>query len=131
MKETNIIQADDSYTYLYPAADLSHEDMLGCVWDILKDDDISSHGVILFLRNHYTPMEIPVLPSRDTFVSRYRSLDLSCITAIMEYHGDPIMITYRVDDHTLAVVIPAAFRETIDDLEKNVIPDVLDHNPKN
>ncbi len=131
MKKASIIQTDDSYTYLYPARGLSHADMLGCVYDILTDDDISSHGVILFLRNHYHPMEIPVLPLRDTFISRYSGMDLSCITAIMEYHGDPIMITYRVEDQTLAVVIPEAFKETIDDLEKNVIPDVLDHNPGN
>ena len=40
-----------------------------------------------------------------------------------------MMLTYRPSVGTLSVILPTEFRDTITDVEKNVIPDAIDENP--
>ena len=57
---------------------LSKAEMPGFVWDILHDDDVESHRVILTCPGvngpwSGNPIAIPVLPDRETFIDAYRS----------------------------------------------------------
>ncbi len=125
----------NSITYTYPVADLSKEDMLGYIWDILADDDVTQHGVILTSpagsQEEWSglPFEIPDIPIKEVFVESYRKVPLSCATAILEYHGQPMMISYRPNEDTISVILPEEFKDTITDVEMNVIPDAIDHTP--
>lgn len=121
-------------TYTYHVASLDKKEMLGYLVDILEDDDITSHGVIVTNPNKETdwdglPIEIPVLPERETFLQQYSTLDFTGMTAIMEYHGMTIMLSYRPKKKTIAVIIPVESEVSIEEIEKNVIPDAIDHNP--
>lgn len=120
--------------YVYEIQMFTKEEMLGFVWDILNDDDVKSHGVILTCPGTHgpwsgNPIAIPVLPGRQDFIDAYRDTDITCITAISEYHNETIMLTYRLLDHTLSVILPRDIQADIDSIEKNVIPDRIDHNP--
>lgn len=70
--------------FVYEIHMFSKAEMLGFVWDILHDDDVESHGVILTCPGASgpwsgNPIAIPVLPDRQTFINAYRSTDITCI----------------------------------------------------
>lgn len=84
--------------FVYEIHMFSKAEMLGFVWDILHDDDVESHGVILTCPGASgpwsgNPIAIPVLPDRQTFINAYRSTDITCITAILEYHYETMMLS--------------------------------------
>ncbi|MBQ1439901.1 MAG: hypothetical protein IIZ10_09435 [Solobacterium sp.] len=121
-------------TYTYTETNLSKEEMLGYIVDILADDDIVANGVIIVApqgKNDWPGdvIEIPGVPERETFVESFKDAAMSGITSILSYHGQQMMLTYRPAVGTLSVILPAEFRDTIDDVEKNVIPDAIDENP--
>lgn len=121
--------------FVYEIHMFSKAEMLGFVWDILHDDDVESHGVILTCPGAFgpwsgNPIAIPVLPDRQTFINAYRSTDITCITAILEYHYETMMLTYRLLDSTLSIILPSDMQADIDEIEKNVISDRIDHNPQ-
>ncbi len=128
-------QGLNAVTYTYEVTSLSKVEMLGYICDILADDDITSHGVILtspagaYEEWSGLPIELPEMPLKEVFVESYRKVPLSCVTAIMEYHGQTMMISYRPNENTISVILPSEFRDTIDDVEKNVIPDAIDDHP--
>jgi len=71
----NLASAAES---VYEIHMLSKAEMPGFVWDILHDDDVESHGVILTCPGvngpwSGNPIAIPVLPDRETFTDAYRS----------------------------------------------------------
>lgn len=120
--------------YTYQVASLDKGEMLGYIVDILEDDDISSHGIIVTEatpNRAWTgiPLELPVLPAKEIFVDTYKNLSFVSITAIMEYHDKPIMMTYRPQDNTISMILPTESNLSIDEIEKNVIPDAIDHQP--
>ncbi len=129
------VKADlNAVTYTYPVANLSKEEMLGYICDIVEDNDITGHGVILTSpagNEEWSglPVELPELPPKEVFVETYKKVPLSCVTAIMEYHGQSMMISYRPNESTIAVILPKEFRDSIYDVEVNVIPDAIDNNP--
>ena len=108
--------------------------MLGYIVDILADDDIVANGVIIVApqgKNDWPGdvIEIPGVPEREAFVESFKDAAMSGITSILSYHGQQLMLTYRPAVGTLSVILPVEFRDTIDDVEKNVIPDAIDENP--
>ena len=125
----------NSITYTYTDTNLSKEEMLGYIVDILADDDITANGVIIVApQNSDTDwpgdvIEIPGVPERDSFVEAYKDAAMSGITAILAYHGQQMMLTYRPAVGTISVILPKEFRDSIDDVEKNVIPDAIDEHP--
>ena len=125
----------NSITYTYTDTNLSKEEMLGYIVDILADDDITANGVIIVApQNNDTDwpgdvIEIPGVPERDSFVEAYKDAAMSGITAILAYHGQQMMLTYRPAVGTISVILPKEFRDSIDDVEKNVIPDAIDEHP--
>ena len=40
-----------------------------------------------------------------------------------------IMLSYRPKDETISIIIPKETAASIDEIEKNVIPDEIDDNP--
>ena len=123
-------------TYTYSDTKLSKEEMLGYIIDILNDDDITANGLLLVAPSGNDSWagavtELPVIPARDVFVESYKDAALSGITAVMNYHGQQMMITYRPETEVFSVILPTEFRDSIDDVEKNVIPDAIDENPGN
>jgi hypothetical protein len=124
------------YEYVYETAPFSQAEMLGYVWDILNDDDVTGHGIILTCPGEHgrwsgNPITVPLLPGRDEFTEMYGGTDITCITAIFEYHGEPVMLAWRTYDFTLSIIIPRECTADIDEIEKNVIPDDIDHHPQN
>lgn len=125
----------NSITYTYTDTNLSKEEMLGYIVDILADDDITANGVIIVApQNSDTDwpgdvIEIPGVPERDSFVEAYKDAAMSGITAILAYHGQQMMLTYRPAVGTISVILPKEFRDSIDDVEQNVIPDAIDEHP--
>ena len=125
----------NSITYTYTDTNLSKEEMLGYIVDILADDDISANGVIIVApqsSDNDWPgdvIEIPGVPERDSFVEAYKDAAMSGITAILAYHGQQMMLTYRPAVGTISVILPKEFRDSIDDVEQNVIPDAIDEHP--
>ena len=125
----------NSITYTYTDTNLSKEEMLGYIVDILADDDITANGVIIVApQNSDTDwpgdvIEIPGVPERDSFVEAYKEAAMSGITAILAYHGQQMMLTYRPAVGTISVILPKEFRDSIDDVEQNVIPDAIDEHP--
>ncbi len=122
-------------TYTYTETNLSKEEMLGYIVDILADDDITANGVIIVAPQNGKSdwpgdvIEIPGVPEREVFVESFKDAAMSGITAILSYHGQQMMLTYRPSVGTLSVILPTEFRDTITDVEKNVIPDAIDENP--
>ena len=90
---------------------LSKEEMLGYIVDILADDDITANGVIIVApQNSDTDwpgdvIEIPGVPERDSFVEAYKDAAMSGITAILAYHGQQMMLTYRPAVGTISVIL--------------------------
>jgi hypothetical protein len=125
----------NSITYIYTETNLSKEEMLGYIIDILGNDDIQSNGIIIVVpqSNHYESpgdvIEIPAVPNRDYFVETYKDAAISGITAILAYQGDQMMLTYRPNANTISIILPKEFRNSIDEIEKKVIPDEIDENP--
>ena len=125
----------NSVTYTYADTNLSKEEMLGYFIDILKDDDITANGLIMIAPTDSdrdwpgAVTEIPEVPDRAEFVEQYKESALSGMTAIMQYHGQQMMITYRPSVETISVILPREFGHTIDEIERNVIPDAIDENP--
>ena len=66
----------------------------------------------------------------EAFVETYKDAALSGVTAVLNYHGQQMMITYRPSANELSVILPKEFKDTIDEVELNVIPDAIDHNPE-
>ncbi len=127
-------EALNSVTYTYYVSTISKRDMLDHIVTILEDDDIKSHGIIVTEPTpdeewSGLPLEMPELPVREVFLDKYEKINFSGITAIMEYHGMPIMLSYRPIDKTISIIIPKETRASIDEIEKNVIPDAIDDNP--
>lgn len=121
-------------TYSYNVNNLSKEEMLTYISDILHDEDISGHGVILTqpLENDDWPgvtKPLPYVPAGTVFAKKYKDVPITCITAVMEYHGDTMMIAYKPEANLLSVILPHEFKADIDEIEKNVIPDAIDMNP--
>ena len=124
----------NAITYIYRVASLDKKEMLGYIRDILIDDDITSHGFIITEAkpdSKWTglPIEVPSVPIRQVFLETYSKLNFVSLTAIMEYHKKTIMMSYRPLDKEIAVIIPEEAGVTIDEIEKNVIPDAIDHHP--
>ena len=48
------------------------------------------------------------------------------------YRGtaETMMLTYRLLDSTLSIILPNDMQADIDEIEKNVISDRIDHNPQ-
>ena len=127
-------EALNSITYTYHIDGLNQARVLDHIYTILEDDDITSHGIILTEATPDAawsgmPIELPELPAREIFLSQYGKRVFSGITAIMEYHDMTIMLSYRPKEETLAIIIPAETAASIDEIEKNVIPDEIDENP--
>ncbi len=124
-------------TYTYTNTGLSKEEMLGYIIDILTDDDITANGVILIAPQDSESdwpgnvTELPIVPARDEFVATYKDAALSGVTAIFNYHDQQMMLTYRPETSLLSIILPAEFKDTIDDVEKHVIPDAIDENSEN
>ena len=121
-------------TYTYQVASLNQAEMLGYIVDILEDDDITSHGVIITEAHpDHTwtgiPLELPSLPVKEVFVKTYEKRAFVSMTAIMEYHGKTIMMAYRPQEQTITMILPTESNLSIDEIEKNVIPDAIDHQP--
>ena len=133
--ERIVQEARNCITYTYTQTNLSKEEMLGYIVDILADDDIRANGVIIVAPQNSASdwpgdvIEIPGIPERDAFVETYKEAAMSGITAILAYHGQQMMLTYRPEPNTLSVILPKEFRDTIDDVERNVIPDAIDEHP--
>ena len=125
----------NSVTYTYTETNLSKEEMLGYIVDILADDDITANGVIIVAPQSSDKdwpgdvIEIPGVPERESFVEAYKDAAMSGITSILAYHGQQMMLTYRPAVGTISVILPKEFRDSIDDVEKNVIPDAIDEHP--
>ena len=133
--ERTEFKTEQCTTYTYNVRDLSKEEMLAYVCDILNDDDISGHGLILTQPTEETNWpgvvkEIPYNPEGRAFAEEYKDTPITCITGIMEYHGQPMMISWKLELNKIAVILPAEFTAGIDEIEKNVIPDAIDHNPQ-
>ena len=129
-------EALNSITYTYHISGLTKERMLEHIYTILEDDDIRNHGVIITEPTPSEewsgmPIELPELPVREVFEEMYKKLDFTGMTAIMEYHGKTIMLLYRPEQEEISVIIPKEIRVSIDEIEKNVIPDEIDENPEN
>lgn len=133
--ERQVREELNSIMYTYVDTKLSKEEMLGYIIDILNDDDIVSNGLILIAPANNEASwpgqvtELPTAPERDVFVETYKDAALSGVTAVMQYHDQPMMITYRPESGSLSVILPREFHDTIDDVEKNVIPDAIDEHP--
>lgn len=122
-------------TFTYDVIDLTKEQMLEYVCDILNDDDITGHGLILTQPTEETDWpgfvkEIPLNPEGKEFAEEYKDIKITCITAVMEYHGQSMMISYQPEESIISVILPSEFTVDIDEIEKNVIPDAIDHNPQ-
>ncbi len=122
-------------TFTYDVIDLTKEQMLEYVCDILNDDDITGHGLILTQPTEETDWpgfvkEIPFNPEGKEFAEEYKDVKITCITAVMEYHGQSMMISYQPEESIISVILPSEFTVDIDEIEKNVIPDAIDHNPQ-
>ncbi|MCR5372559.1 MAG: hypothetical protein K6E41_03730 [Solobacterium sp.] len=127
-------EAVNSITYTYHIDGLNQKGVLDHIYTILEDDDITSHGIILTETSPDSswtgmPIELPELPPREVFTEVYGKRRFSGITAIMEYHGMTIMLSYRPNEETLAIIIPKETTASIEEIEKNVIPDEIDENP--
>ncbi|MBQ9327469.1 MAG: hypothetical protein IJ225_02905 [Solobacterium sp.] len=126
----------NSIAYTYTETNLTKEEMLGYIIDILNDDDITPNGILLvapFDNETDWPgnvFEIPAVPKKEDFVETYKDAALSGVTAVMEYHGQQLMLTYRPAVGTLTVILPEEFKDTITDVERNVIPDAIDGVPE-
>ena len=66
----------------------------------------------------------------EQFAEDYENVPLTCVTAIMEYHGQSMMLSYHPEQNLLSVILPAEFTADINEIEQNVIPDVIDQNPE-
>ena len=122
-------------TYTYNVKDLMKKEVLALICDILRDDDIQGHGLILTqpLEEKDWPgitKEIPYNPVAAEFAEDYENVPLTCVTAIMEYHGQSMMLSYHPEQNLLSVILPAEFTADINEIEQNVIPDVIDQNPE-
>ena len=129
------IKEKNSTTYSYNVKDILKSEMLMAICNILRDDDIEGHGLILTqpLESDDWPgvtKEIPYNPVAAEFAEEYGNVPLTCVTAIMGYHGQSLMLSYRPDDNLFNIILPAEFNTDIDELEKKVIPDIIDHNPE-
>ena len=124
----------NSVTYTYHVYGLNQKRMLDHIYTILEDNDITSHGIILTESSPDSewsgfPLELPELPPREIFTEKYGDHVFAGITSIMEYHGMTIMLSYRPKDETISIIIPKETAASIDEIEKNVIPDEIDDNP--
>ena len=124
-----------SVTYTYTDTKLSQKEMLGYIIDILDDDDIKANGIILIAPADNEKdwagvvTELPAIPERDVFVDMYGESALSGVTAIFKYHGQQMMLSYRPYSGNLSIILPHEFKDTINDIEKNVIPGAIDGVP--
>lgn len=131
-KETKTL---NSITYSYHVIEISKGDMLKHFYTILKDDDTVEHGLILTESDNKgnwldNPIELPTLPDEEEFVEYYKGVHIGCMTAIMEYHGMPLLMSYRPFKQSLNIIIPKENSASIDEIEKKVIPDAIDNNPE-
>lgn len=121
-------------TYSYNVKDLSKEEMLGYIADILHAENITGHGVILTqpLENDDWPgmtKQLPFIPDADKFAARLKDVPITCVTAIMEYKGETLMLAYKPEANIIEVILPIEFTTDIEEIEEKVIPDAIDHNP--
>ena len=125
----------NSVTYTYHVYGLTQQRMLDHIYSILEDNDITSHGIILTESSPDSewsgfPIELPELPPREIFMAKYGTHKFAGITSIMEYHGMTVMLSYRPKVETISIIIPKETAASIDEIEKNVIPDEIDDNPE-
>ena len=130
-KETKTLNA---VTYTYHVIEISKGDMLKHFYTIFKDEDTKEHGFILTESDNKgnwlgNPVELPTLPSEEEFVEYYKGVHIGCLTAIMEYRGMPLLMSYRPFEQALNIILPEENSASIDEIEKNVIPDAIDNNP--
>ena len=128
------IKSEKSTTYTYNVAGLQKKDVLASVCDILEGKDVVGFGLILTepLEEKDWPgttREIPFNPGGEAFAKEYENVPLTCVTAIMQYKKQTMMVSYLPQDSLLSVILPAEFESDIDEVEKNVIPDIIDQNP--
>ena len=131
-KETKML---NSINYAYHVIEISKGDMLKHFYNILKDDDTVEHGVILTESDNKgnwlgIPVELPKLPSEEEFVEYYKGVHIGCMTAMMDYRDMPMIMSYRPFQQELCIILPEENRASIDEIEKNVIPDEIDDNPE-
>jgi len=125
----------ESVTYTYTDTQLSQEEMLGYIVDILTDDDVQANGIILIApfdnEKDWAGVvtELPVIPEKSTFVEAYKDAALSGVTAIFSYHGQQLMLSYRPGTNVFSIILPKEFKDTINDIESNVIPEAIDGVP--
>ena len=121
-------------TYSYSVKDLTKEEMLGYIADILHADRITGHGVILtepVEHDDWPGMvkQLPFVPEAEQFAARLKDVPLTCVTAVMEYDGETLMLAYKPEANIIEVILPNEFSKDIEEIEENVIPDAIDHNP--
>ena len=133
----NRIERNDpnSVTYTYTDTGINKEEMLGYIIDILKDDDVSANGIIMIAPADNDKdwagvvTELPYIPDRDEFVETYKDAALSGVTSIFKYHGQQMMLSYRPSSGNISIILPSEFKDTIKDIEENVIPGNIDGVP--
>jgi len=124
-----------SVTYTYSETNLSQKEMLGYIIDILNDDDVLANGLILIApfdnEKDWAGIvtELPTVPDKDVFVETYGESALSGVTSIFAYHGQQLMLSYRPGTNTFSIILPREFKDTIDDIEHNVIQEAIDGVP--
>ena len=131
----SVIRDRNCTTYTYNVKDIQKKDMLVYICDILRSDGVTGHGLILTqpLESNDWPgvtKEIPYNPVAAEFSETYGDAALTCVTAIMEYNGQHIMLSYLPDSALFSVILPTDVEAGIDEIEKNIIPDMIDQNPK-
>lgn len=123
-------------TYNYSVSDISKAEMLGYICDILNGKNVVNHGCVITQPGQSeewsgVPMQLPVMPDQSEFVPSYKDMAVTCITAIMEYKGQTIMIAYKPNENNFSIILPKDITVDIDEIEKEIIPDQIDHNPNN
>ena len=121
-------------TYSYNVNNLTKEEMLLYIAEILKADGITGHGLILTepVEHEDWPGDtkpLPFIPDAEKFASVLKDIPITCVTAVMEYHGQTMMLSYKPEAAILSVILPDEFEYDIEEIEKNVIPDEIDMNP--
>ncbi len=121
-------------TYTYNVKDLSKEEMLLYVAQILNAEGITGHGVILTQPEENedwpgTTKPLPFIPNAERFAAALKDIPITCVTAVMEYQGETMMLSYKPEAQLISVILPNEFTHDIEEIEKNVIPDAIDMNP--
>lgn len=122
-------------TYNYEISDISKTEMLGYICDVLNGNNVVNHGCVITQPSQSeewsgVPMQLPVMPDKTEFVPSYKDMPITCITAILEYKGQTLMVAYKPNEDVFSIIFPKDNTIDIDEIEKEIIPDQIDHNPK-